>query len=77
MGPPSRYVKSGSPIRLSCRVYFGPGGPDDDYRRNAVMHWFHGQGRRQAENPDFTTCILINMHSSLRSRKPKSALVHM
>ena len=44
LGPPSRYVKSGSSIRLSCRVYFGPDGPDDDYRRSAVMHWFHGQG---------------------------------
>ncbi len=41
--PSSRYVRSGGSLRLSCRVYLGEGGPDDDYRRGAVVHWFHGQ----------------------------------
>jgi hypothetical protein len=26
---------------LSCRVFLGAEGPDDDYKKNAVVHWFH------------------------------------
>ena len=60
LGPSSRYVKSGSAIRLSCRVYLGPDGPDDDYRSNAVMHWFHGQGGGGGRNS------VSELHSGLR-----------
>lgn len=40
---PSEYIHSGSTLKLSCRVYLGPRGPDADYARNAVIHWFHEQ----------------------------------
>ncbi len=43
-GPRARYVKSGSSLRLSCRIFLGPDGPDEDYRSRAVLHWFQGQG---------------------------------
>ena len=30
-------------MKLSCRVYLGPQGPDKDYAKQAVIHWFHEQ----------------------------------
>lgn len=38
-----KYVKVGSSLRLTCRVYLGPQGPDQDYRETAVVHWFQDQ----------------------------------
>ncbi|TRY70331.1 hypothetical protein TCAL_09632, partial [Tigriopus californicus] len=43
MGPTEKYVKVGSSLRLTCRVYLGPQGPDQDYRETAVVHWFQDQ----------------------------------
>ena len=40
---PSEYIHSSSTLKLSCRVYLGPRGPDEDYARTAVIHWFHEQ----------------------------------
>ena len=40
---PSEYIHSGSTLKLSCRVYLGPQGPDQDYASQAVIHWFHEQ----------------------------------
>ena len=42
-GPDTIYIKSGSTLKLSCKVYLGPRGPDQDYRQHAVVHWFHEQ----------------------------------
>jgi hypothetical protein len=30
-------------LKLSCKIYLGPGGPDPEYIRIAVVHWFHEQ----------------------------------
>jgi len=38
-----RRVRSGGTLRLTCRVYLGRNGPDEEYKRSAVVHWFHGQ----------------------------------
>ena len=40
---PSEYIHSGSTLKLACRVYLGPQGPDEHYARTAVIHWFHEQ----------------------------------
>lgn len=42
-GPLSKYVKAGSSVKLDCRVFLGDTGPDEDYKRSAVIHWFHEQ----------------------------------
>ncbi len=42
-GPGTIYIKGGSTLKLSCKVYLGQNGPDSDYRQHAVVHWFHEQ----------------------------------
>ena len=39
----NRLIRSGSTLKLSCRVYLGRKGPDAHYRDTAVIHWFHDQ----------------------------------
>ncbi|CAB4058650.1 unnamed protein product [Lepeophtheirus salmonis] len=42
-GPKRILVKEGSTVKLTCKVYLGEKGPDLNYRKNAVVHWFQGQ----------------------------------
>ena len=39
-GKLDRVVKVGSTLRLTCRVFLGRSGPDEDYKQTAVVHWF-------------------------------------
>ena len=40
---PSEYIHSGSSLKLACCVILGPQGPDENYARTAVIHWFQEQ----------------------------------
>ena len=40
-GEVDHFVKVGSTLRLTCRVYLGDAGPDAFYAKHAVIHWFH------------------------------------
>lgn len=39
----TRKIKAGSTLKLTCRVFLGPQGPDQEFKDNAVVHWFHDQ----------------------------------
>ena len=42
-GENDHFIKVGSTLRLTCKVYLGDAGPDDLYAKTAVIHWFHDQ----------------------------------
>ena len=64
-GKIDRVVKVGSTLRLTCKVYLGRDGPDEDYKKTAVVHWFHDQRLLDPE--------LENWRSAETTKKAKLA----
>ena len=69
-GPSNKFLKAGSTLQLSCRVFLGPEGPDEDYKKNAVVHWFHDHRLLDPEleswkrkRPRLTTGFSFDAHS--------------
>ena len=65
---PSEYIHSSSTLKLSCRVYLGPRGPDEDYARTAVIHWFHEQRLLGMYN-FIKTCLQFKFKNFLGQKK--------
>jgi len=43
VGPAELFLRPGSKLELHCRVGLGRAGPDDHFRKTAVLHWFQDQ----------------------------------
>ena len=66
-GEVDHYVKVGSTLHLTCRVYLGTAGPDDFYAKTAVIHWFHDQRLLDPDLENWKNTRTISKSSNSKS----------
>ena len=67
-------IRAGSTLKLSCKVYLGPKGPDAHYRETAVVHWFHDQRLLDPELEAWQLAKSLNLTKTSEVEGPEPRL---